>query len=219
MAKLLDDENKLYLTFVKSILQEVNTVNLAFEQTKADITLLYSDLRSMVFSLVGRVLKPSVIAEAGRPGWCKGTLYTFYCFTDSHKAFINPLFPGVLRVDKVEMLTQAFSRDENLIPTDRVNLGDSFQTLLATAVQLEASVVFKIRQHCVNFLTTLCKELLKRLPGNVRIITKLRLFVPKITLTRTSRPTFSQLPMELGGECFFFLSAAFTILLILLKSK
>jgi len=69
VAKLLDDENKLYLTFVKSILQEVNTVNLAFEQTKADITLLYSDLRSMVFSLVGRVLKPSVIAEAGRPGW------------------------------------------------------------------------------------------------------------------------------------------------------
>lgn len=46
-----DSSNLLYVTFLKSILREVHSVNLAFEQTNADITKVYSDLRVLFFSL------------------------------------------------------------------------------------------------------------------------------------------------------------------------
>lgn len=52
LAKILEDpSNLLYVVFMKSILREVHVVNLVFEQTNADITKIYSDLRILFFSL------------------------------------------------------------------------------------------------------------------------------------------------------------------------
>lgn len=86
-----DNSNLLYLTFLKTTLKEVNMLNLAFEHTNADITKLYSDLRNLVFNISKRVLKERAITETYRP--------------------------GVLRVDEIKMLKNAFS-NINIIRKD-----------------------------------------------------------------------------------------------------
>jgi len=68
-----DGSIRLILTILKTVLQQVNTTNLAFEQTDADVTLLYSGMRTLVYSLVGRVLRQEAIAKTARPG-----TYTYY---------------------------------------------------------------------------------------------------------------------------------------------
>jgi len=66
LANLYHDNSNRLLTFLKKILQQVSVVNLSFEKNDADITRLFSDLRSLVFMLAARVLKPAAIAETAR---------------------------------------------------------------------------------------------------------------------------------------------------------
>ena len=64
IARLMNNKsNKLYLVMMKTILAGVAKINFAFQQTNADITKLYSDLRRLTFSLASRILKPQAIAE------------------------------------------------------------------------------------------------------------------------------------------------------------
>ena len=79
-------------------------MNLSFEKTEADVTKLYTDLRTLVFSLAGRIVKPSAISETARP--------------------------GMLRCDEIEMLKDCHKNPSNLLPLDRANFGDSFSKLL-----------------------------------------------------------------------------------------
>ena len=46
-----DVSNKLYLTFMNTMLKPIQRMNLAFEHTDADVTKLYTELRSVVFTL------------------------------------------------------------------------------------------------------------------------------------------------------------------------
>lgn len=88
--------NRLYLTFLRSVLEAVNLVNLAFQQGDADVTKLYADLRRLVFSMCARVLTEKAIAQTQRP--------------------------GVLRSDELQMLKDAFKFKINVKPVDRVDL-------------------------------------------------------------------------------------------------
>lgn len=171
-----DNSNLLYLTFLKTTLKEVNTLNLAFEHTNADITKLYSDLRNLMFNVAKRVLKDRVIADTYRP--------------------------GILRNDEVTMLKTALRVVDNLKPIDQVNFGDNF-TQLSRRLEIPQNSLSLVRSNCGNFLLTLCRQLIERTTENLKVIEKVKNLTPKLTLARIGRPVFDQLPLELGNRNVF----------------
>lgn len=166
-----DDSNLLYLTFLKSTLKDVDIMNLAFEHTNADITKLYGDLRNLVYSISRRVVKERAIAETYNP--------------------------GTLRLDEVEMLQSALKSSDNLIPIDQVQFGENFSQLSRT-LQISQRTMNAVRSNCGNYLLILCRQLLDRMPLNIKVIDKIKNFSPKLVLSRLGRPTFNQLPLDLG---------------------
>ncbi|KAK3914514.1 Protein ZBED8 [Frankliniella fusca] len=168
-----DSSNMLYLLFLKKTLIGVNKVNKAFESTEADVTKLYSDLRSEVLALCARILKPNCMVQLSRP--------------------------GMLRSDEARYLKEALSKPENLLPADRLPLGDAF----AKAAQSEKVPIDKlnsVRHKCGEYIFTLCKYLLDKLPRNLDAVSKLRYLTPRMVLAKSARPTFQQLPTELAGS-------------------
>lgn len=163
----------LYLVFLRTILRRVQALSKAFEQTDADVTKLYTDLRSQVLSLAGRILKPQCMAELARP--------------------------GMLRNDEAKVLGEALAKPDNLLPVDRVNLGDDFAKA-AVAQGVTAEELMSIRRSCGEYIFTLCKLLLDKIPTNLEAVSKLRFFAPRYALARTARPTFQQLPTEQAGN-------------------
>lgn len=177
-AKLLSVEfesksNLLYLTFLRTILSDIYALNLAFESANADVSKLYSDLRSQVYSLAGRILKPQSIAETGRP--------------------------GMLKIEEIEMLKRSLSDQANQLPLDRVNFGDKFQKLVEVS-KLDEQELRTVRLKCGEFIFTLCRQLIDRLPNNLDAVSKLKFFTPHLALARVGRPAFQQLPLELAGR-------------------
>lgn len=168
-----DPSNLLYVTFLKSILREVHTVNLAFEQTNADITKVYSDLRVLFFSLSARVLKSKMIAETSKP--------------------------GVLRSIEIQMLQKALSEAHNLRPLDRVNFGDAFQKVLLN-LHISPEKLKTVRERCADYILCLCNQLSNRLPHNIETVEKMKNLAPRFALERIARPLFEQLPLDLVGE-------------------
>lgn len=53
-----DPANHLYLTFLKSILHEVNEANVLFQSTQQEVTKLYETLTALVLSIATRIIKP-----------------------------------------------------------------------------------------------------------------------------------------------------------------
>ena len=151
----------------------MQTVSKAFEQTNADITKLYTDLRSQVLALAGRILKPQCLAQAARP--------------------------GMLRCDEVRMLKAALRNGENLLPVDRVSLGDAFLKT-AQADNVPAEELKTVRHKCGEYIFTLCNLLLDKLPDNLDAINKLKYLIPRVVMgPQEKRPTFKQLPTEFSG--------------------
>jgi len=165
--------NLLYLTFLRTILRDVQSVNLVFECDNPDVTKIYTDLRNLVFSVSRRVLHSQVIANTSRP--------------------------GMLRKDEVDMLKEAFEFQINYLPLDRMNFGDSFkqlsQTLKPTPEELAT-----VQKNCADFLVSLAKQLLKRVPRILSSISKIRHLSPRMALAKIARPNFDQLPLELAGQ-------------------
>jgi len=168
-----DPSNLLYVTFLKSILREVHLVNLAFEQTNADVTKVYSDLRVLLFSLCSRILKPEAIAETSRP--------------------------GVLRSNEIQMLQKILLEAYNLQPLERVNFGDAFQKVLLS-LDISPEKLKTVRERCADYILCLCNQLSNRLPSNIEVIEKIKTLAPRFALERTARPLFEQLPLDFVGE-------------------
>ncbi|KAK3924016.1 Zinc finger MYM-type protein 1 [Frankliniella fusca] len=162
--------DKRYLTFIKSVLGEVHAVSLAFEHTNADVTKLYTDMRGLVYGLAGRVLKHEAIAETTRP--------------------------SVLRQDEFAMFKAAFANAANLRSTDNIKFGDNF-TELVKHLTIPADALNHVQAKCGNYLLTLCRQLLDRMPSNLDSITKLKFFTPRLVLARVGRPEFHQLPLDI----------------------
>ncbi|KAK3926574.1 General transcription factor II-I repeat domain-containing protein 2 [Frankliniella fusca] len=169
LAPLFTTSNLLYLTFLRKILSDVRTANLAFEQTDADVTKLYSDVRNVVFTIAARLLKQGSLTVTIRP--------------------------GVLREDEVEMLKRAFQTPANDRPADQLKLGWDFDQLLKTVTISEADLL-AVRPNCGQFLLKLGIELCERLPANLATINKIKYFSPKLALAKVARPEFEQLPIE-----------------------
>lgn len=172
-----DNANLLYLTFMKTILKDVHCVNMAFQHSNADVTKLYGDLRQLTYSFATRVLKERAIAETTKP--------------------------GVLRLDEVEMLKAALKTSDNLIPIGKVQLGDAF-TRMALQLNIPEKSLEQVRVDCANFLLTMYNQLLDRLPPNLEVIRKLQYLSPTSALAKKGRPSFSQLPLELGRYTYVY---------------
>jgi len=139
LADILEDpSNLLYVTFLStSVLREVHLVNLGFEQTNADITKMYSDLRVFFFvSLCARVLKSEAIVETSRPG----------------------VLPSV----EIQILQKALSDTSNLQPLDRVDFGDTFQKVLPN-LHISIEKLKIVRERCADYILCLCNQLSNRL--------------------------------------------------------
>ena len=174
LAEIFEDpSNLLYMTFLRSILREVHSVSLAFEQTNADVTKVYSDLRSLFFSISARVLKSEAIAETSRP--------------------------GVLRSVEIQMLQKLLSDACNLRPLERVNFGDAFQKVLRN-LHISPEKLKIVQERCADYILCLCNQLSNRLPSNIEVIEKIKTLAPRLALERTARPLFEQLPLDLIGE-------------------
>ena len=166
---LEDDSNLLLMIFVRNVLHSVAPVNLAFESTEADVTKLFIDLRNLTFTLAGRILYTTALPQTERP--------------------------GALRVDEVSALRDALLRPDNLLPVDRINLGDAFRTALQ-CMKIEQGKLLKVHKFCGSYLFRLCLQLVERLPPNLHVVSKIRYLAPPLVLARVGRPTFQQLPLE-----------------------
>lgn len=168
---LEDSANLLYLTFMRTILKDVDRVNQAFEHTNADITKLFTDLRNLVFSIAGRILKDQAICETARP--------------------------AVLRLDVAEMLKRALPNPDNHLPFDQVKFGENFKQL-ARSADLPADALRDVKLNCCSYLLSLAHQLVDRLPSNLGAIRKLQNLKPRNALAKVGRPAFDQLPLDLG---------------------
>lgn len=182
LAQLYNSNTLLYITFLKNVLLPVQKVSKAFEQTNADITKVYMDLRTAVMTLAGRILKPHCMAQTARP--------------------------GMLRSEEAKIIENALKNPENLLPVDRVNLGDAFLRT-AQAENLTPEQLEPIRHNCGAYIFTLCKLLMTKLPGNLDAVSKLKFLTPRMVLAPSARPTFQQLPLELGNFLFTKCSVGF----------
>lgn len=174
IGNLYTSSNKLYLLALRNVLSGVQKVSKAFEKTEADVTKLYTDLRSQVLLLAGRILKPNCIAQVARP--------------------------GMLRADEARMLKDALSKKDNFLPVDRISLGDSFHKA-AVEANLAAPDLSRIQFNCGQYIHTLCNLLLDKLPSNLDGVEKLKFLKPRMALAHSARPTFRQLPLEMAGGC------------------
>lgn len=155
------------------MLSGVQRLSKAFEQSDADVTKLYSDLRGQILVLAGRILKPGTLAQVARP--------------------------GMLRSDEAKVIKAALRDKHNFLPVDRISLGDSFSKL-ALAEKVAPEDLGRIQLSCGQYIHTLCSLPLDKLPTNLDAVNKLRFLTPKLALSKTARPTFQQLPLEMAGE-------------------
>ncbi|KAK3929678.1 Nitrogen permease regulator 3 [Frankliniella fusca] len=172
-AKLFTSTNLLYLTFLSNILRGVQKVNKAFDATEADVTKVYSDLRSQILSLAGRILKPHCMVETARP--------------------------GMLRSEEARIIKAALLNPDNLLSTDRVSLGKRFARV-AVSEKVPEQELNVVRHKCGAHIFTLVQLLLDKLPSNLDSVSKVRFLVPRLVLVKTERPTFSQLPTEFADN-------------------
>ncbi|KAK3915438.1 Protein ZBED8 [Frankliniella fusca] len=159
LKPLFRSKNMLYLVFLKTVLKGINAVSKAFEKTDADITKLYSDLRSQVLVLAGRVLKQHCILEATRP--------------------------GMLRSDEVQMLKNALNNRENHRPLEDLGVGEAF-IKLAQAEKCPHEELLDIRHKCGAYLFTMLKLLLDKFPFNLDAVSKLK-FMEKVMTSMNSK--------------------------------
>lgn len=178
LAALHNDQgNLLMLAFLKPILHQISTTNLLFQNTYADITKVYRDLRTFVFGMANRIVRPEALIQSAKP--------------------------GMLRVTELEALRNTLTRQDSLKPLDLVGFGDGFRRMAANLQEtgvLSRERIQIIKSDCANFLTKLCKELAARLPDSIAEIEKLRFFEPTQVLSTKGRPLFSSLPLDILRE-------------------
>ena len=172
LAAMYNTTNKLYLTFLKPILLDLNKRNACFQSTSADITEIYRDLRHFVFTTARRILKPEAVPTVNQED-------------------------GVLRTAELQALRTALNDGKAYLSLDRMQFGAAF-TEYARSLALPAPVFDAIRKKCADFLVRLCRELVERLPLCINTVERLRFFAPHRVMARRGRPTFEQLPLDLA---------------------
>jgi hypothetical protein len=60
---MYNDENLLYLVFLKPIIREITNVNLQFQANCADHTKTYGELKMLLLSIAKRIIKPIFLRD------------------------------------------------------------------------------------------------------------------------------------------------------------
>lgn len=169
-----DDSNLLYLTFLKPVLREVTRVNLQFQCDHAisDLTKVYQELKSLMMSIAKRFLKSN-----------------FLHVNDS----INSLC-----LEDIDRISTALKNPLAILPLDAVDFGYAF-SILAEKKTVDHKTLDVVISNCANFLISLCGELVKRLPHNVKCIEKLKHFNLSMLFSILSAK-FSDLPLDLTSN-------------------
>jgi len=111
------------------------------------------------------------------------------------KRIIKPIF---LRNDEFSAVSKALQNPLAFLPLEAIDYGHSFQ-ILAEKNTIQKNALHQIKERCLHYMTSICHELVKRLPHNISIIEKLKYFSPLLVLSSTP-PKFSDLPLELAGK-------------------
>ncbi|KAE8741263.1 hypothetical protein FOCC_FOCC013218 [Frankliniella occidentalis] len=164
-----DKSHLLYLVFLRPILREIVSMNVAFQRSTGDIAKVYSDLKIFIFSIAHKVLKPESLRR-----------------TQS----------DMLRVTEVQALQIALQRKENYKPLDLISFGEGFWRTV-TELKLPDDKLQAVKVACADFLVCFLQELVKKLPSCIEAVEKMRAFTPNVALSERGRPEFRQLPMNL----------------------
>ena len=119
--------------------------------------------------------------------------------------------PAFIRVNPAgEFLSQedfasvsaALKNPGAFLPLDAVDFGASFSIHLE---QVKAGIpeprILEIKNRCVSYLTTLCQELVSRLPSNAHLYDALRYLAPdECSRPYPHRPNFFKLPLFLKSR-------------------
>ncbi|KAK3907361.1 SCAN domain-containing protein 3 [Frankliniella fusca] len=179
LANMYNDEtNRLYLTFLRPVLKEVNRTNMLFQSSSAGITVVYRELRMFVFSTVRRFFKPQAVPVASGED-------------------------GILRTVELTALRGVLNDNNSLLPLDRIDFGESFKCIVSSSSRrLPTELLETVQRRCANFLLHLSKEAVERLPMCIESVERLRFFAPKRVLAQSGRPKFNQLPLDFIPHSF-----------------
>jgi len=136
---MYNDENLLYFVFLKPLLREITNVNLQFQANNADHTKTYGELKMLLLSIAKRIIKPIFLRDDENSG--------VLCSEDVmrvHKALQNPL---------------AF------LPLEAIDYGHSFE-ILAGKNTVSKNNLNQIKERCLLYMTSLCRELVKQYFNN-----------------------------------------------------
>lgn len=163
-----DDSNLLYFLFLNGILKEIANINLAFQKTNADITKLYSDLRTLLLSTAKRIFIPNF----------------------SRPLEFSNASPIMLHQTDIEAVKKALEKSNSdfgnsLLSLDSMHFRTKFLSFAAkkTISRNDLNIVM---ERIVAFIIRLCKELIQRLPLNLAIIDKLCYSSPEKCLSQFS---------------------------------
>jgi len=173
-----DDTNFLYLVFLRPILKDVCDLNVQFQASNADISILYSELKVLLMSYANRIFRPSFMVPRHNE-------------TSTH----TPIY--ILHEDDIARVQRAIDNKDSefncsLLALDTVDLGTEFEAECERR-NLSPDTLKLLRTRCLGFLLKLLEELVERLPDNIAVIYKLRHFFPFAGL-----PKEDEIPWELA---------------------
>ena len=164
-----DKSNLLFLTFLKPVLRELTSTNVAFQSSIADVSKIYKDLRDFVFTMAKRVIKPEALRQSQ---------------------------PGMLRLTELEALKSALQKRDSFKALSLIAYGEDFWKKVAE-VKLPDKKLEEVQTACADFLVKFLHELCSRLPSCIEAVQKMRAFTPAIALAARGRPEFKDLPLDL----------------------
>nr|XP_015840033.1 PREDICTED: uncharacterized protein LOC107398961 [Tribolium castaneum] len=166
LQQMLNDNSQyLYLIAVHYVLIEVNRVNLIFQQDSTEIFKAYLEIYFLLLTLTRMIVKP---------------------------IFLNDIED--MSSKNLEKNYGILNNDLSLISPELIEINFKFREACQN-INIPAEVISAIKLRCRDFILTLCKEIVKRLPNNIRLFQAVKNFTVENSLNYTGRPSFEQLPI------------------------
>ena len=137
-AYLEDKSHLLYLNFLRPILKEAASMNVTFQKSLGDFAQVYTDLKTYVFSMAERIIKPEALVQ-GQPG-------------------------TMLRLSELQALKLALQRSGSFKDVHMVDYGSNFYRVQAE-IRLPEERLREVQKCCADFLVKYVFELTERLPA------------------------------------------------------
>lgn len=97
-------------------------------------------------------------------------------------------------------LAEALKSDDSYLPIDSVDYGNDFKIQLGQS-RVAPETLLGVKHRSLCFLSTLCEQLVERLPANIELYENLAFSSPDECL-KSSQPAFCKLPISLARKYF-----------------